>query len=380
MATLHRWWGGVDPLRKGSNVDIVEFFQSETVSLPKDRSQGDFEAFVDQIFMNYLRVIGELDGNDPISQELKLEQPAVEKLCTKIRDAVGAYLVGFPHKAFHHLTQGIQAVRHRLDELASNPTISDDMQRLYRIRLGTLEVFGRKDLFHLPFELRHKVQTQRYSIPGLPSLYLGGSLWVCWEELGRPDFHTMQLTRFRAVGPVKVIDLGYRPLLNAVMIRQGGAECLADTGVVNMIISQAVCWPLIAACSIKVLNSNSPFVPEYVVPQLVLQWLRSESDCDGLRYFTTKITPPIDAIFEMMNYVFPVQRKASTGYCSILRGKFELSAPIPWPMLQQASSLGHFTHVGTWRMPLVEGVSVGYQTTDFGRSEARLEDFPTEQI
>ena len=43
------------------------------------------------------------------------------------------------------------------------------------------------EMFHIKYELRGKVQTQRCSFPGLPCLYLGCSSYVCWLELNRPQ-------------------------------------------------------------------------------------------------------------------------------------------------------------------------------------------------
>jgi hypothetical protein len=36
-----------------------------------------------------------------------------------------------------------------------------EYERLYRVRIGRLDKFERGDLFHVPFELRHRVSTQR---------------------------------------------------------------------------------------------------------------------------------------------------------------------------------------------------------------------------
>ena len=43
-----------------------------------------------------------------------------------------------------------------------------------------------KEMFHIPINNRRSVKTQRYSTPGFPCLYLGNSIYGCWEEMGRP--------------------------------------------------------------------------------------------------------------------------------------------------------------------------------------------------
>ncbi len=82
---------------------------------------------------------------------------------------------------------------------------------LYRVRCSDSELSERKDMFHIPFHLRHLVGTQRYSIAGLPCLYLGTSIYVCWQEMGKPDLNKMYLSRFKCVNSdnVKVINFSY---------------------------------------------------------------------------------------------------------------------------------------------------------------------------
>jgi len=48
-------------------------------------------------------------------------------------------------------------------------------------------------------------------------------------------------------------------------------------------------WPLVLACSVKVKNIEDDFKPEYIIPQLLLQWVRERDDIDGISYQTTHI-------------------------------------------------------------------------------------------
>ena len=55
---------------------------------------------------------------------------------------------------------------------------------------------------------------------------------------------------------ISALDFGYRPALIAAML-QANPATLADGGpLADFAISQAVCWPFIAACSIKVLRNR----------------------------------------------------------------------------------------------------------------------------
>jgi hypothetical protein len=368
-------------------MDIIDFFSSSPLELPKERQTADFEHFLAQILSDFTNTIAQLSGGDPVTAGVHASLPVIQTLCQEIRAAVSHYFDGFPHGAYNHLTAGIQAVRPHLDRLASRPDIAPSLQCLYRVRLGNLSKFSRPALFHIPFELRHRVTSKRYSISGLPSLYLGGSLWVCWEECGRPDFHKMHVSQFRpaAGATMQVLDFGYRPALTAAMVKANQGQIFGGGAWTDFVISQAVCWPLIAACSIKVLNSGdpdspSPFIPEYIIPQLLLQWLRNETIWDGLRYFSTKISQYVRDPTVPMNYVFPVRVKAPTGHCATLRAKFVLSDPIAWSMLAQAGLPTTHLRNPTWDMELADGVGVTYLQTTFWDCESKLALFPCTSI
>ena len=62
--------------------------------------------------------------------------------------------------------------------------------QFFRARLNeSVEDYPAKEMLHIPFINRSIVKSERFSIPGLPSLYLGNTSYVCWLEMGRPaDF------------------------------------------------------------------------------------------------------------------------------------------------------------------------------------------------
>lgn len=359
-------------------MNLIEFFNSDCLELPKTYGTSDFETALELMFAEYLAALTELSGPDPVTDDIKRSVPVIEGLCTAIREAVGCYLDGFPHLAFDKLARGLEKIEHPwLDGLASLPDISEAVQFLYRVRSGPTAIRDRKDLFHIPFESRHLVSTQRYSIPGLPSLYLGGSLWLCWEELEQPPFEAMHVARFRAApgARIRVLDFGWRPALIAALIDHD-PQVLGLPQHAGFIASQSVCWPLIAACSVKVRYSRSPFVPEYVVPQMVLQWVRLSKGFDGIRYFSTKIDQYVDDPGAVSNFVFPAKRRAANGHCAELREKFVVSEPASWTLLKATDLVGGGRRPPTWKLELVRGTAVSYLHTDFWAIENKVDGLP----
>src|SRR5260370_23950966 len=179
-----------------------EFFRHPDVRLPliRSRNDSDFLGFMKARFAKYLSLIDRLDSSDPLARAIKQDRALSSWLCVHIQDAIEAYYSGWPGKAFACIETAMDhekmwAMVTTITSLAANHPI---WKELYRIRVAGPEGgrFTKADLFHVPFELRHFVKRQRYSIPALPPLYLCASLDVCWEEMERPPFVTATTARY----------------------------------------------------------------------------------------------------------------------------------------------------------------------------------------
>ena len=349
-----------------------EFFSSDLVRLPAIRQEKeDFEHFLSQRLNQYTKKVHELSGTDKITKELKANVNTIESLCSNILQAVEFYFKGFPHKAYEYVRLAADTLP--LHELAKLRDETEHLKFLYRIRVGSLTDFTGSDLFHIPFEKRHLVKSQRYSISGLPSLYLGDSVWLCWEELGRPPFESLQISRF-AQSPhssLRILNFALRPgfisdLVDTALHSEGGFP--------EAIVAYGTCWPLIAASSAKVLHSLSPFIPEYIIPQLLLQWIRNESDFDGVCYFSTRTAQYLSPATPATNYVFPVKTKSAVGLCQELTRRFELTTPMAWPILQNSDMLERDRPSGppNWSLVINKNVRIAYGKTAFYSCERKL--------
>jgi hypothetical protein len=355
---------------------LDEFLISPAVELPKQRKDDlTFHAFLHKIFLEYTKAVSGLGDDDVVCRNVKSALPEIKSAMRYLEKSVLKYLQGFPHAAYDQLEKAtgkldpsLQSLKLQVGDSASIRVF----ERLYRIRLAKLAEFKRRDLFHVPFELRHCVSTQRYSISGLPSLYLAGSLWCCWEELQRPDFHEIQMARFRYSSPMTLLDFGFRPsVLNRLRPTYIGDALLT---------SYLVCWPLLAACSIRVLYPGMPFIPEYIVPQLLLQWVRNEASLDGLRYFSTKINQDGHSPWAAMNYVFPVQEQSDKGFCPKLKDKFCLSAPCAWSIVTRSNFVDVAMRPDPWQIPVNEDRSISYFNTEFFECEQKLEGLTCDRV
>lgn len=177
-------------------------------------------------------------------------------------------------------------------------------------------------MFHTPYNLRSKVSTSRYSIAGFPSLYLGTSLELCCEEIGFNPYENFALaSKFKLERhystsriDICVVELAVKPQdflyvyeNNETHGRFIKSHMLDETKVRE---SYLLWYSLIAACSFIRVNKNDPFAAEYIIPQLLIQWVcqkmcsskTDDGELMGIRYFSCASERVSDMGF---NYVFP---------------------------------------------------------------------------
>jgi hypothetical protein len=350
-------------------MNLPEFFDAETVALPisafHEGKQQTFDQFLSEVFRKYVLLVRTLDDHEylAICSEVQSSLGQIESLCNQITLAVDHYLRGYPSQAYGEIEKALDLLN--VDKLITpltgfvpgHPSMNDDFLNsilhppLYRMRPQKIEAasgtLSRKELFHVPFEIRHRVQNQRYSIAGLPCLYLGSSTWICWEELGRPDLDRVFVSRFRIVEETKVLDFQFPPPTAWVAFQYALNESinqLYPTTAAELrsryndgfIAAYIAFWPLIAACSVGRGSRDGAFYPQYIVPQLLLQWVTKARRVDGIRYFSTRTRPGADP---HTNCAFPAREIAASGRCSYLRRKFHLTDPIAWSILREIDML-----------------------------------------
>ena len=358
---------------------LASFLESPAASLPASYEEG-FEEHVQERFERYFKDLDALGGKavapDDWKDRLRASRNCANELVTVIR----AWLTSRPDEAVQRFAEALKSVEYDLKTLVSDPVTDGKLGPIFRVRVGPLAAgFSRRDLFHIPFDKRDRVRTQRYSFPGLPCLYAGRSTYVCWEEMGRPDLAHIWVSRLVPAREIRVLDLAHRPQLVAA----GLDEELRSRGngmPTRMAEAHAIVWPLLAACSVKrPRDAASGFAVEYVVPQLLLRWIMNPPEgwerIDGLRYFSTRVNHR-DVGLHGTNYVFPAGSPDPDGVCRRLRRMFTLTEPENWQvatsLVGEARSLKHQVE----KLEISAGKSVEYHSTLFAKVESYVWDLP----
>lgn len=227
-----------------------------------------------------------------------------EKTVNRLKEAIEAYWQGNINNA----NNKIKLILEDTKKLSGKLIIQNineclfEKKQLYRARVGGFYPFREEEMFHIPFNKRGLIQNQRYSINGMPCLYLGTSTYVCWEELGRPDINSFWVSRFEVLNKeLKILNLSYA-IQDIYDLKKRN---LSDEELEKSIIEYFLCWIIQCACSISVKNKDRVFREEYIVPQLIMQNIRS-SKIDGIMYFSVRGNyMEQNSSWIMKNFAFP---------------------------------------------------------------------------
>lgn len=183
-------------------------------------------------------------------------------------------------------------------------------------------LFKTEEMFHIPYEYRHKITNQRYSISGLPCLYIASSTYLAWEELERPNYQTCNFCLLANTSRLYYFDL-----------------CIpASISSLNDILKTC----LALASSLKS-QKGHVFKLEYIMPQCLLQAITANHDYAndgiGIRYysvpFLNKDTNTFKIDFEnetctsrFINIVIPATSPKKSGLSPLLKKLFDQSPTI----------------------------------------------------
>lgn len=137
--------------------------------------------------------------------------------------------------------------------------------------------YAAKDMLHIPFSLRGITKNNRFSISGLPCIYIGNTSYVCWLELGCPIDGELAISPIIADDNIKIFNL-------AVMNRD--FFCLSDLDD-NAVHSWIKLLMLMMATSYRVTEENRFFHSEYIISQAIMLACH-ELGIDGVAYYSDR--------------------------------------------------------------------------------------------
>lgn len=331
-----------------SDVQFKNIMKNPNLSLPIRWDGKDFETAIANLldeYMSELHALMEENDEEPHHGCIRVDISEIETISALLKLCIHEYHQGFPATAFGTLKKIMKYLMKTplrvYQKSNSLELLEADNLYLFRLReINDTAKHMRKDLFHVPSCARSMISTCRYSIAGYPSLYLTTSVELGMEEIGNPNNNVLisrfKIIRTQKVLKIRVLELGIKPqdfykenpmyLNSNHSTRNLDGIDLMD----NETRSNYLRWyPLIAACSYIRVKKSCPFSSEYIIPQLLMQWVRKQirtNELMGIRYFSCASIRASELGFD---YVFPVNNtNYEEGYCSVLRDSFLLTNPV----------------------------------------------------
>lgn len=183
------------------------------------------------------------------------------------------------------------AAFHDKDEDEMEPQQREPLT-FFRCRTGKFQ--KREDLYPLPSSKLSFCSAQRYSLAGIPCLYLATTTYCCWMEIGRPE-------EFSASSYMPIESKKMPPrILNLAFSQRQMHNLGKDSRAAYLL------FPLVMAVSVAVKNprADANFRPEYTISHLVMRCL-SEFGIAGVAYRSSRIDDAFD-LLHMINLAIPL--------------------------------------------------------------------------
>lgn len=191
------------------------------------------------------------------------------------------------------------------------------------------------ELFHIPMSKRAYSSNERFSLAGFPCLYLSTMLPLAWQECNYPKkyyyseyqylWDVDQNGKVNVDKKVKLLAL-YSPI---ELKTWGYTVKYNHFEIWNEVVGRYLkMYPLILACSFINQSGNTPYKQEYIIPQMLMQWVKRNSDVvKGIEYFSC-----VDMSFDNSkwcanNIVLPAFAPYENGVSQLLKEKFTWTKP-----------------------------------------------------
>lgn len=326
-------------------MNIEEFYAETVASLPIIRQNNDFRKDLEMALNTYSERVTQIDIAHFASEEERENIiTSINALSDTIKKVVNLYYDGrranalqvfrdqmeCPNGLFENIgIHSIEKITHFKEKDAQGKvTIQERPTVWFRARVfEDKQSHSFREMFHIPLDKRESVKTQRYSAQGYPCLYLGNTVYSCWEEMHRKRFDELRFSGFKVRHTFDVYDL-------RIPKRSDFIEPNFEKTLLRM--------PLIISSMVQVKNPEDPFKPEYIIPQLLIEtiicrnrekWKNTTGPCDmpwGIIYTSTHINHDFPyGVDHLENIAIPViASDDKCNYCEVLASLFDISTPL----------------------------------------------------
>lgn len=258
-----------------------------------NQSMADFLALDFKNYISDLEKATSYEANPLIQKEMcelvKDHISEIKKNAGKIVQVFSLYTEGKIVSASNKAFEVFEAMKSQLMQRYSGAFHKNCYYRIRSVKENGIPL-ERKGLFHIPRTQNYLVGTERYSMPGHPCLYLASQSQLAWYECGKPK--RFYISKFdipqEENDHLTFVDFSEKlmPLMHSFVSWFHNED--DKDKVRRYLLKYLYTYPLRAACSIVVKHPKGKFKEEYIIPQLLLQWVVNDTDFDGISYESCK--------------------------------------------------------------------------------------------
>lgn len=191
------------------------------------------------------------------------------------------------------------------------------------------------ELFHIPLTKKALVNNERFSLAGFPSLYLASMLPLAWQESGYPQRYYYSEYQYLKMDAVEnrnfSEELKFLSLYSPQEIYAWGKAMKHNQFDLwlNVVYRYLRMYPLVMACSFVNQSGKGPYKQEYIIPQMLMQWVQRNIDfIQGISYFTCVDIKMMPGAYCAYNVVIPaLEPYDAKKYSQKLRDEFTWTKP-----------------------------------------------------
>ncbi len=290
---------------------VIKTIQKIKDSLSSWAGDQRIDDFLKALFKEYNKMLFELNVNCEYDFLSPKQLQTIELIERRIVQSLKDYYNGHLYGAIGEIDFLLQDIN-LINGFNISTLHENDIWYRGRIKEEGMRLYERKEMFHIPNHMREKVNNQRFSLNGYPCLYLGKSIWACWEELNEPHLDDICFSALKITKEIKVLDLSIP--INEMIENKTSDELL----------TLLITMPLSIACSVKTLNEKANFKSEYVIPQLLMANLINSEYFEGFVFTSTKRNPALEwSESYLQNVVLPIEGDFDDdGLCVNLKERF----------------------------------------------------------
>jgi len=238
----------------------------------KVQSAKDLNGLLDEA-ENFLK---NLNGRVEFRKEYSLTSKFYGSVKSSFEEIVKSYNSGNIIEASEQLKNLIiKKNREKHIDIILEKSVLEKNTPVFRMRVrNDYGLYERKEMFHIPINKINNIANVRYSMNGYPCLYLGASLYVCWEEIRRGDIDRVNFVKMKPL----------EDILLYTTLCPNEFTCKEDV----------IKFYLFVLCTKKVDNDNDRFKYQYVIPELLLHSLikhhlnNKNKDVWGIKYVSSR--------------------------------------------------------------------------------------------